>query len=323
MEGSPTVAWYVARRLGAAALVMLVVSLLTFVLTRVVFPDPVQAIMGGQSSSATPEQLEQAARELGLDKPLLAQFVDWLNDLLHGDLGRSFRTPVDVWDAIWERVPVTVELMVLALLIALVFGTALGVVAAIFRGRWADTVTSTTSVLALSLPNFFLGILLVYFFSLALGVLPSGGYVPFLEDPLENLRLMVLPAVTLSVAYIGTFARFARALMLGVLSEDYVLRAHASGLNPRRILLRHALKNTMIPMVTVVGLSAAGLVGGAVVTESIFSLPGIGTLLTNSILGKDFPMLQGLILVITFGVVLLNLLVDLVYGVLDPRIKVS
>jgi peptide/nickel transport system permease protein len=213
--------------------------------------------------------------------------------------------------------------MALSLLIALAIGTLLGVVAAIFRGRWVDTIASGIAVLALSLPNFFLGILLVYLFALNLHLLPSSGYVPFSQDPLGNLRLMVLPALTLSMAYIGTFARYARALMLGVLSEDYVLRAHASGLEPRRVVVRHAMKNTMIPMVTVVGLNAAGLVGGAVVTENIFSLPGVGTLLTNSILGKDFPMLQGLILVITVGVVVLNLVVDLVYGALDPRIKVS
>lgn len=315
--------WYVAKRVGAALLVMVVVSLLIFVVTRVLFPDPVQTIMGGQSSSATPEQLRQMTHELGLDQPLVAQYFDWLGNVLQGDLGRSFRTPIGVGEAIAQRIPVTLELMVFSLLIALVLGTLLGVVAALLRGRWVDTVASGISVLALSLPNFFLGILLVYFFALKLRLLPSSGYVAFGQNPLGNLQLMTLPAFTLSMAYIGTFARYARALMLSVLSEDYVLRAHASGLDPRRVVVRHAMKNMMIPMVTVVGLNAAGLIGGAVVTESIFSLPGVGTLLTNSILGKDFPMLQGLILVITVGVVVLNLLVDLVYGVLDPRIKVS
>jgi peptide/nickel transport system permease protein len=317
------VTWYVAKRVGAALLVMVVVSLLIFVVTRVLFPDPVQTIMGGQSSSATPEQLRQMTHELGLDQPLVAQYFDWLGNVLQGDLGRSFRTPIGVGEAIAQRIPVTLELMVFSLLIALVLGTLLGVVAALLRGRWVDTVASGISVLALSLPNFFLGILLVYFFALKLRLLPSSGYVAFGQNPLGNLQLMTLPAFTLSMAYIGTFARYARALMLSVLSEDYVLRAHASGLDPRRVVVRHAMKNMMIPMVTVVGLNAAGLIGGAVVTESIFSLPGVGTLLTNSILGKDFPMLQGLILVITVGVVVLNLLVDLVYGVLDPRIKVS
>jgi peptide/nickel transport system permease protein len=178
-------------------------------------------------------------------------------------------------------------------------------------------------VVALSVPNFFLGILLIYFFALRLRLLPSAGYVPFLDDPLGNLRLMVLPAATLSAAYIGTFARYSRALMISVLSEDYILRAHATGIEPRRIVSGHALRNTLIPLVTVVGLNAAGMVGGAVVTETIFSIPGVGTLLTSSILGKDMPMLQGLVLVITVGVVLINLAVDLVYGVIDPRIRVS
>lgn len=316
-------AWHITKRLGSAVVVMIVVSLLTFTVTRVLFPDPVQTIMGGQGSTATPEQMHQLTHQLGLDKSLSAQYVDWIGGLFHGDLGRSFRMPVSVSQAIWQRLPVTIELMVLSLGIALVIGMLLGVVAALCRGRWIDTLSSGISVLALSLPNFFLGILLVYWFALKLRVLPSSGYVPFSEDPLENLRLMVLPALTLSMAYVGTFARYARALMLAVLSEEYVLRAHASGLNPRRVVVRHAMKNTAIPMVTVVGLNAAGLVGGAVVTESIFSLPGLGTLLTTSILGKDFPMLQGLILVITIGVVVLNLLIDLIYGALDPRVKVS
>jgi peptide/nickel transport system permease protein len=317
------VAWYLARRCGAAVIVMFVVSLLTFVVTRVLFPDPVRSIFGGQASSATPEQLDRFREQLGLDKPLFVQYFDWIGHLFQGDLGRSFVTPISVASAIGQRVPVTIELMVLALAIALVLGMGLGILGALFRGRWIDAVTSTVSVLALSLPNFFLGILLIYFFALKLGVLPSGGWVGFSQDPLENLRLMILPSLTLSMAYVGTFARFGRSLMISVMSEDYVLRAHASGLPPARVILRHALKNTSIPMVTVVGLNAAGLVGGAVVTESIFSLPGIGTLLTNSILGKDFPILQGLILLVSIGVVVINLAVDLLYGLLDPRIKVS
>jgi peptide/nickel transport system permease protein len=316
-------AWYLVRRIGAAVVVMFVVSILTFVITRVLFPDPVQAIMGGAESTATPEQLRQTAHDLGLDKSLALQYFDWLGRLAHGDLGRSFIGPISVTSAILQRLPVTLELMVLSLVIALIIGVLLGVAGALFRGRWIDTVTSGLSVFTLSLPNFFLGIVLVYLFSLTLGVLPSSGYIPFSQDPVANLELMVLPAFTLSMSYTGTFARYTRTLMLGVLTEDYVLRAHASGLDPRRVVVKHAMKNTMIPMVTVVGLNAAGLVGGAVVTESIFSLPGVGTLLTRSILGKDFPMLQGLILVITVGVVVVNLVIDLVYGLLDPRVKVS
>lgn len=314
---------YVIRRLGAAVIVMFVVSLLVFVVTRVLFPDPVQAIMGGANSTATPEQLSRMRQELGLDQPLLVQYFDWIGSVLRGDFGRSFAQPVDVADAITSRIPATVELLVLGLGLGLVIGTTLGVVSAIFRGTWVDTLASVLSVSALSLPNFFLGILLVYFVSLKLGMLPTSGYVPFTEDPAENLRLMVLPALTLSMAYVGNFARYSRTLMISVLSEEYVLRAHASGLAPSRVVTRHALKNTLIPMVTVIGLNAAHLVGGAVVTESVFSVPGVGTLLTESILGKDFPVVQGLIFVVAAGVVVMNLVIDLAYGFLDPRIKVS
>lgn len=314
---------YVMKRCGAALIVMFVVSLLTFIVTRVLFPDPARSILGGQGSAVTSEQLAQLRRELGLDKPLFMQYFDWLGDLFQGDLGRSFRTPMNVSTAIEQRMPVTIELMILALAIAIIVGMLLGVAGALARGRLLDGISSTVSVLALSLPNFFLGILLIYLFALQLQVLPSGGWVPITEDVGQNLKLMILPAATLSLTYIGTFARYARALMISVLSEDYVLRAHASGLSPGTVIARHAVKNTSIPMVTVVGLQAAGMVGGAVVTETVFSLPGLGTLFTNSILGKDFPVLQGLILVITISVVVLNLLVDLAYGVLDPRIKVS
>lgn len=315
--------WYVLKRCGAALIVMFVVSLLTFIVTRVLFPDPAQAILGGQGSTVTPDQLALLREQLGLDKPLFIQYFDWLGNLFQGNLGRSFRTPISVSNAISQRLPVTIELMVLALIIAIIIGMLLGVAGALFRGRIVDGVSSTVSVLALSLPNFFIGILLIYVFALKLQVLPSGGWIPLTQDVGKNLKIMVLPAVTLSLAYIGTFARYARALMISVLSEDYVLRAHASGLSPRNVVVRHAMKNTSIPMVTVVGLNAAGLVGGAVVTESLFSLPGLGTLFTDSILGKDFPVIEGLIVVITVGVVLLNLLVDLTYGLLDPRIKVS
>lgn len=311
------------RRLLSSLIVLFIVSLLTFIVTRVLFPDPAQEILGGQNSSATPAQVAQLRHELGLDQPIATQYVDWLGATLTGDLGRSFRLPASVSETIGARVPVTIELTVLAIVFAIIGGLLLGIVGALRRGHWEDSATSATSVVALSLPNFFLGILLIYFFSLKLGVLPSGGYVPFSEDPLENLRYMVLPSLTLSAAYIGTFARYTRSLMITVLSEDYVLRAHASGIKPSAVVGKHVIQNTLVPLITVIGVNVAGLAGGAVVTETIFSLPGIGTLLTTSILGKDLPVLQALVLVVAVGVIVINLLIDLVYGVIDPRIRVS
>lgn len=311
------------RRLLSSLIVLFVVSLLTFTITRVLFPDPAQEILGGPDSSATPAQIAKLSHELGLDKPIVVQYADWLGSALTGDLGRSFRLPASVSDTIGDRIPVTVELTVFAIVLAIIGGLLLGIVGALRRGRWEDSATSTTSVVALSLPNFFLGILLIYVFSLKLGWLPSGGYVPFFEDPLGNLRYMILPSLTLSAAYVGTFARYTRSLMITVLSEDYVLRAHASGIKPSAVVSKHVLQNTLVPLITVIGVNVAGLAGGAVVTETIFSLPGVGTLLTTSILGKDLPVLQGLVLVIAVGVIVINLLIDLVYGIIDPRIRVS
>lgn len=314
---------YTAKRLASTVLVVFVVSLITFSLTRVVLGDPVQAILGGQGSSATPEQIERLRSELRLDEPILVQYADWIGGVMTGDLGRSFLRPASVGHEIASRLPVTIELTVLALLLALVGGVVLGVLGALRPGRWLDLITSTTSVLSLSLPNFFLGVVFVYIFALVLNVLPSSGFIPLTENVWGNLRNMILPSLTLSAAYLGAFARYTRALMIRILGDDYVVRAVASGIPTRRVISRHALRNASIPLVTVVGLNVASLVGGAVVTETVFSLPGIGTLLTTSVLGKDLPMIEGLVLFITAGVVLLNLVIDLVYGLIDPRVRVS
>ncbi|MPZ63281.1 MAG: ABC transporter permease subunit [Propionibacteriales bacterium] len=314
---------YVGRRLRSFVAVLFVISLISFVLTRVLFPSPVQQILGGQSSSATSAQLARLENELGLDEPLAVQYVEWLGSVLTGDLGRSFLQPVPVSTAILQRLPATFEISVLAIAFAIVCGLVLGVAGALRRGGVVDALTSTTSVVALSVPNFFLGILLILLFALQLGLLPTGGYVPFSQDPLGNLRSMVLPVLTLSAAYVGYFARFSRSLMITVLGEDYILRAHASGIKPRAVIWRHGLRNTLLPLLTVVGVNVAGLVGGAVVTETIFSIPGVGTLLVSSILSKDFPVLQGLVLVITVCVLTINLVIDLLYGLIDPRVRVT
>jgi peptide/nickel transport system permease protein len=312
---------YILKRLGSAALVVAIVTVLTFLGTRLLFPDPVQNLLGGQDSAATPEQIEQLRTDLGLNQPLWTQFWNWLVDLVHGDLGRSFLRQENVSDAVTSRLTVTGELVLFAIVIALIIGTILGVISALNRGKVLDAIGSVFSIVSLSLPNFFVGILLVFVFSLQLGLLPSSGYTPFFENPGQNLTQMVLPAVTLSLFYIGVFSRYVRTLMIGTLGEDYSLRAHASGLPPVRVWTRYGLKNTMIPMITVVGLNVAGLVGGAVVTEQIYSVPGVGRLLTDAILGRDFPVVQGVILVVAVLVVIINLVVDLLYGLLDPRIK--
>jgi peptide/nickel transport system permease protein len=217
--------------------------------------------------------------------------------------------------------PVTLELTFLALGLALLISIPVGVVAALRPGSLLDVVISALSSVSLSVPNFWLGLILIYVFALKLGWLPSAGYVPFREDPLQNLKLMILPTLTLATAYIGSQARYTRSVMLDILSQDYIRTARAKGLAATVVVQRHALKNALIPLVTIIGLELAGLFGGAVVTETIFSLPGVGTLLTQSIFGRDLPMVQGVVLFITLSVVLINIAVDILYAFLDPRVR--
>jgi peptide/nickel transport system permease protein len=228
---------------------------------------------------------------------------------------------MSVRDAVLARLPVTLELTLLALMLALVVAVPLGITAALQPGSRLDLILSGIAAINLSLPNFWLGIILIYVFALKLHVLPSAGYVSFTEAPLQNLKYMILPTITLSLALIGSLTRYTRAVMVDVLEQDYVRTARAKGLPSATVLRRHALANALIPVVTVVGLELAGLFGGAVVTETIFSLPGVGTLLTDSVLGRDLPIVQGVVLFITVAVVLTSLVVDILYAFLDPRVR--
>ena len=313
---------YIAGRLGLAVILLFVISLVTFVLMSLVIGDPVYAILGPESS-ADEVTIERLRQELQLDRPLPVRYVDWLGHALTGDLGRSFRRPIPVREAVMARLPVTLELTALAILLAVLVAIPLGTVAAIRAGGRIDLALSAIAAFDLSIPNFFLGILLIYLFALRLHWLPSAGFVTATSDPLGNLRLMLLPTLTLAAAYGGGFIRYVRSCMVEVLGEDYVRTARAKGLGRSVIVVRHALRNALIPLITVIALEIAGLFGGAVVTETVFSLPGVGTLLTDSILGRDLPMVQGIVLFITGAVVLTSLVVDLLYGVVDPRVRVS
>jgi peptide/nickel transport system permease protein len=311
---------YVLRRLLMTLPVLLVISVATFVLMSLVLGDPVLLILG-QETSADQQTVDRLREDLGFNRPLPLQYVDWLSHVARGDLGRSFRSPILVREAIAERLPVTLELTFLALGLALLISIPVGVVAALRPGSLLDVVISALSSVSLSVPNFWLGLILIYVFALKLGWLPSAGYVPFREDPLQNLKLMILPTLTLATAYIGSQARYTRSVMLDILSQDYIRTARAKGLAATVVVQRHALKNALIPLVTIIGLELAGLFGGAVVTETIFSLPGVGTLLTQSIFGRDLPMVQGVVLFITLSVVLINIAVDILYAFLDPRVR--
>jgi peptide/nickel transport system permease protein len=314
-------AYIVARFVQLLAL-LVIVSLLTFVLMRVLLGDPVLMILGPDASvdQATVQRLRH---DLLLDEPLPVQYFDWLRHAVVGDFGRSLRSPITVQDALLGRIPVTLELSLEALAVALLLAVPIGIQAALRPGSRLDVALSALSVTTLSLPNFLLGILLIFLFAIRLHWLPSAGYVPLGTDPAQHLRSMILPVLTLATAYTGGFARFARSLMMDVLAQDYVRTARAKGLPGWLVLRRHAVRNALIPLVTVVGVELAGLFGGAVVTETVFSLPGVGLLLTDSILGKDLPTVQAIVLFLTVAVVLTSFLVDVLYGLLDPRVTVA
>jgi peptide/nickel transport system permease protein len=313
---------YIAGRLGLAVVLLFVISLVTFALMSLVIGDPVYAILGPEAS-ADQFTIERLRQDLQLDRPLPVRYIDWLSHAVTGDLGRSFRQPISVREAVLARLPVTLELTTFAILTAVLFALPFGTAAAVRAGGRIDVALSVVAVFALSVPNFFLGILLIYLFALQLHWLPSAGYVTATSDLLGNLKLMLLPTLTLAAAYGGGFARYVRSCMLEVLGEDYIRTARAKGLGRPVIMVRHALRNALIPLTTVTALEIAGLFGGAVVTETVFSLPGVGKLLTDSILGRDLPMVQGIVLFITGAVVLTSLVVDVLYGLIDPRIRVS
>jgi peptide/nickel transport system permease protein len=311
---------FLGRRLLLAIPSLFGVALVTFVLMRSVPGDVVTQLVG-VLEDISPERLAELRRLFGLDLPVHVQFAQWLGAVLQGDLGTSLRTGRSVALDIGLRFPVTLQLTLMSLGIALVLAVPLGVTAARYRGRWPDYLGSAFVLVGLAIPNFFLAILLILLFSLRLGWLPPAGYVPFMEDPLENMRRMVLPSLSLGLILAAATTRIMRSTMLEVLGRDYVRTARAKGLVERRVVLRHALRNALIPVVTVVGLQFGALLGGAVIVEQVFSLPGIGRFALEGINLRDYPVVQGAVLVIAAAFVLVNLLVDVVYALIDPRVR--
>jgi peptide/nickel transport system permease protein len=309
---------YILRRLVQMVPVMLLVSLVVFSLLHLTPGDPATTMLGQE---ATPEAVAALRQRLGLDQPLPVQYVRWLGSVLRGDLGRSIRTNQPVTEAILERLPVTVQLSAMSILIALMIAIPVGIISALRRNTALDSSATTLALLGVALPNFFLAILLIYLFSIQLRWLPPIGYVPLWEDPGENLRRMIMPALTLGTALAAIIMRLTRSSLLEVLEQDYVRTARAKGLTESRMVRVHALKNSLIPVVTIVGLQIGGLLGGTVITETIFALPGIGRLIVDSIFRRDFPLVQGAVLFVAVAFLVTNLLVDLLYAFLDPRIR--
>jgi peptide/nickel transport system permease protein len=309
---------FVARRLLYLVPVLVAVSLLTFLVASLLPGDLAYVILGDQ---ATPDKVAALRHDMGLDQPVLWRYLGWLGNILQGDFGRSFRTGQTVLQAVAERLPVSIELMLLAELGALAIGIPLAIACAVRSGSAFDRFMTGTAFSMLSVPAFLSAILLIYLFAVELHWLPATGYVPFAEDPIGNLRCFVLPALTLALGEWPVLMRVLRSDMIATLQEDYIAMARAKGLKPSRILLVHALKPSSLTLVTVTGINIGRLIGGTVIVESIFALPGIGRLLLGAIYTRDLIILQGVVLFVAFGYVLMNFIVDMLYAVLDPRIR--
>ena len=309
---------FIARRILATIPVLLVVAVLVFLLLRLTPGDPA-AILAGDAANA--EQIERIRAGLGLDQPIVVQFGIWFANLLAGDLGESFYFRMKVTSLIAQRLEPTLALATLTILIAVLVAVPLGVAAAWRFGGWLDRALMGFSVLGFSVPVFVLAYILIYIVSLKLGWLPVQGYQRLENGVVPFLRHLILPAITLSVVYIALIARVTRASMLEALGEDYIRTARAKGLSEMRVLVRHALANAAVPIATVIGLGVALLIGGVVVTESVYAIPGLGRLTVDAVLARDFPTIQGVILLFSFAYVLVNLAVDLSYVFFDPRIR--
>jgi peptide/nickel transport system permease protein len=298
--------------------VLVTVSLLTFLIASLLPGDLAYVILGDQ---ATPDKVAALRHDMGLDQPIWWRYLSWLGHVLQGDFGRSFRTGQSVLQAVSERLPVSIELMLLAELAALAIGIPLAIACAVRSGSAFDRFMTGSAFSMLSVPAFLSAILLIYLFAVELRWLPATGYVPFGENPVGNLRSFVLPALTLALGEWPVLMRVLRSDMIATLQEDYIAMARAKGLKPSRILLVHALKPSSLTLVTVTGINIGRLIGGTVIVESVFALPGIGRLLLGAIYTRDLIILQGVVLFVACGYVLMNFVVDVLYAVLDPRIR--
>jgi len=314
---------YLAQRIAGAIPTLLGVSLLTFAFIRLIPGDAIAARLG-TSTALTPEQLASLRSYFGLDLPLPVQFWNWLTSLLHGDAGYSIRTGRPVFVEIAQRLPATIELAVAAAIIAVAVGIPLGLLSALHPRSRTDVIARIGGLVALSLPSFWLGTLIIVLFSLYLRWLPNtGGYVEFTQDPLANLGLLLFPAITLGLGLAAATMRMTRSAMLDVLGADYVRTAAAKGLAPRVVVRRHVLRNGLIVVVTLLGIQVGQLLGGAVVVEEVFAVPGVGRMLLTAIVQRDYALVQGAVLGIAILFVGVNIIVDLLYGYLDPRIRLG
>lgn len=311
---------YLFHRLWQSAVTLVLASIVVFLGVRALPGDPALAMAGEEADPAT---LAEVRAKLGLDDSLPVQYLKFVGHALTGDFGKSTRTGTPVSEMIGTTLPVTIELALYAMAIAVLVGMAAGVIAAVFRGRWPEWAANGFSLLALSVPTFWLGILAVLYLSVQLGWFPASGYVSPFEDPLRGIYYLTLPAVILGITHAAVVQRQTRASMVETLTADFVRTARAKGLGRGAVVFRFGLRNSLVVVTTIIGLQLGGLIAGAVVTERIFTLPGIGKLTLDSVFTRDYPVIQAVVLVITASYIVINLLVDFLYTVIDPRIRVS
>ncbi|MDQ7024750.1 MAG: ABC transporter permease [Anaerolineae bacterium] len=313
---------YLIRRLFASLITLLGISVMVFGAIRLVPGDQITAQLGTEAGMLSQEQRAALERYYGLDRPPVEQYFTWLGNALQGNFGFSIRQGREVLPLIFERFPVTLELAILSVIIALVIGIPIGIIAALRRNTWIDLFGRVFSMLGLSVPNFLLGTMIIYVLSVFFGILPnSGNYVGFFDDPIKNLQQLIFPAITMGFSFAASIMRMTRSAMLEVLNESYVRTARSKGLKEQTVILRHALRNALIPVVTLIGVEFGYLLGGALITEQIFALPGIGRLAINAITQREYALVQGVALFIVINFILINFMVDIIYGFIDPRVS--
>lgn len=311
---------YLFHRVWQSAVTLVLVSIVVFAGVRALPGDPATVMAGEQADPAT---IAAVRAQLGLDRPLVVQYFDFAKHALAGNFGRSIRTGTPVSDMIGTTLPVTLQLAFYAMLIAVLAGVIGGVLAAVYRGRWPEWAANGFSLVGLSVPTFWLGLLAVLYLSVGLGLFPASGYVSPFDHPLRGIYFLTLPALILGVTHAAVVQRQTRSAMVETLGTDFVRTARAKGLGPRAVIVRYALRNSLIVVTTVIGLQLGLLIAGTVVTERIFSLPGIGKLTLDSVFSRDYPVVQAVVLVVALSYIVINLLVDVLYSVIDPRVRVS
>jgi peptide/nickel transport system permease protein len=313
---------YIIRRLMHAVLVVLIVSLIVFLLMRLLPGDPIlMYVASGDLQAISQEQIAHLKHELGMDRPLLVQYFDWLKNSMQGNLGKSILYRYDVLEEIGNRLPITLYLGLMAFAIGCIIGPLLGVVSAVRRGKWLDTLVTLIANLGITAPSFWLGAVLIYVFSLYLRLLPVYGYTSPLVDLWKNLQQSIMPIFVLATFPIASAARQTRSSVIEVMRQDYIRTAWAKGLSERVIIIRHVLKNALMPVVTLQGMLLRNIIGGSVIVETVFVIPGMGKLVVDGMISQDYTVVQGVILVVAVVVVVSNLVVDILYGWLDPRIQ--